>query len=440
MVDLKEIFSHIRVKYTGMERRHTGGGKAMAKRSDTRNSLKTLKFRNRKLVLNYMRTAGPVSVNDISHSTALSKMTVHKIIDHYIEEGMVALAGKGDSTEEGGKKPNLFAFNPDCRYIFAVRLAGDFFSANVVNLKGEAMGASRRVSIENATFEDVVRMIGDEFVEQVAANNLPKEHCFATVVGYNGVVDADRGVALTAYQHPGWGADVPFRESLEALMPGDIPVHVDSWWKHLAHGEAQGALRPDEKTFFLIGNLGNSLSGGMVVDGHVFRGATGFAGEVGHMIVAPKTGLRCVCGGCGCLEVMVAPVSVMRRARERRERFPESPIFAENPEDDAAGLHAAGEAADAGDALARELMDEVAGHFAVAVNNIIFICDPGRIVFFGDYARCGGYFLEQLKIRAGDMTMHGIDKRTEISLSTLDDDDGVVGAACHMTDKLFAGK
>ncbi len=408
----------------------------MTKKSETRNSLKTLKYSNRKTVLNYLRNSGAVSVNQISRDTGLSKMTVHKIIDHYLEDGMIAPAGKGESTEEGGKKPNLFAFNADCRYIFAVRLGGSFLSTSVVNLRGDPLAEPRRVALVNADFEEVVKLIGDEFVGQLAAGGLEADRCFATVVGCNGVVDAGSGVFLAPYQHPGWGTNVPFRECLEAFLPPNVPIHVDSWWRHLAHGEVRARRHSDGRNFFLIGNSGDCVSGGLVVDGQAFRGSTGFAGEIGHMIVAPTSGRSCVCGGRGCLEVLVAPVTVMRRAEELRGEYPDSLVFADAGE--AAGIPAVGSAADRGDALARRLLDEVVGHFSVAINNIIVLCDPGKVIFFGDYARCGEYFLRELRARAGSLTMHGIDKRTEIEVSALGDDHGAAGAANHMADKLFA--
>ena len=412
----------------------------MLKKSETKNSLKTLKFRNRKLVLQFMRNSGSVSVNEISRATGLSKMTVHKIIDHYLEEAMISHAGKGVSTEEGGKKPNLFAFNADCRYIFAVRLGGDFLSTSIVNLKGETIVERNRVSLAHATFDQVVKMIGDAFIDQVAAKDLPKENCLATVVGCNGVVDAEKGVCLASYQYPDWGVNMPVRECLEALLPDNVPVHVDSWWRHLAHGEVHFGQHSDGKNFFLIGNSGDYLSGGMVMEGQACRGASGFAGEIGHMIVAPESTVQCVCGGYGCLEALVAPGRVVEKAKAQFSAFPNSRIFAGSPTGEVAGFRALCEAANQGDELACKLFDEVAFHFSIAINNIVHICDPGRIVFFGDYAKCGDYFMQALKKRAGHLSMNGIDKRTELAISALGDDQGVVGAANHMTDKLFAGK
>lgn len=409
----------------------------MLKRSETKNSLKTLKFRNRNLVLQFMRNSAAVSVNEISRATGLSKMTVHKIIDYYLEEGMISHAGKGVSTEEGGKKPNLFTFNADCRYIFAVRIAGDFLYTSIVNLKGEMLVKRRKVALVNAVFEQVIKMIGDAFADQVAEKGLPKENCLAAVVGCNGLVDVENGVCMAAYQYPDWGKNLPIRESLQMVLPDNVPVYVDSWWRHLAHGEVH--FNGDWRRFFLLGNSGDYISGGMVLDGQAWQGATGFAGEIGHLVVAPYSNEKCVCGGVGCLEALVTPSRLVKRARQLRDEYPSSMVFVEREGDVDVTFAGMAKAADAGDTLARFLLDEVAGYFAIAVNNVIQICDPGRIVFFGDYAQSGSYFLEKLRTLVAHLNLHGVDKRTHIDVSDLGDEQGVVGAATHMTDKLFSG-
>lgn len=411
----------------------------MNNRMETRNSLKTLKFRNRRLVLSFMRGSGAVSVNEISRATGLSKMTVHKIIDHYLEEGMITHAGKGFSTEEGGKKPNLFSFNAYCRYIFAVRLGNKVISTSIVNLKGELVVERRRIPAENLAFDAAAKLIAEAFTQQMEEGRLPREDCLAAVVGCNGIVDTEAGVCVAAYQYPSWGFNIPIREALQNFLPQNVQVYVESWWRHLAYGEMHFAEGENRRRFFLIGNSGDYVSGGMVNDGLVYSGATGFAGEIGHMIVESKSEAPCVCGGVGCLESLITPVRVLERAAAARESHPESLLFSEAKESGNLDFSLFCSAAERGDGLARRLMDEVVGWLAVAINNVVQICDPGTVVLFGDYAQAGEYFLSRLRETFEGLNLRDIDKRTQIERSVLADEHGVVGAANHMTDFLFAG-
>lgn len=411
----------------------------MIKKTETRNSLKSLKFRNRKQVLAYLRNSGEVSVNDISQTTGLSKMTVHKIIDYYMQQGMVVLTGKGDSTEEGGKKPNLFAFNPNCRYLFAVRLADDRLCTSIVNLKGEKIVGRTWHLLTGLDYNGVMELLGSCFRDQIGRRNLFPENCLAAMVACNGIIDVENGVGLASYLQPSWGTNLPLRESISRQLPPHVPVHLDSWWRHLARGEIYASETSDRRQFFLIGNNGDYISGGLVYDGKVCQGNTGFAGEIGHMVVDPRSDEVCNCGGIGCLEALVAPGRVMAMARKLREAYPISLLFMGEDTDYEGGIKAIVRAAVKGDALAVRLVDEVAGYFAVAINNIIHVCDPGTILLYGDYADAGEYFLERLKEKVEAMSMRGIEKRTRIEPSTIDEDGGVIGAAHYMTDALFAG-
>lgn len=406
---------------------------------ENRNSLRSLKCRNRKLVLSYMRNANTVSVNEISRTTGLSKMTVHKIIDYYLDNGMIMLAGKGESTDEGGKKPNLFAFNPNCRYLYAVKLGDGFISLAVANLKGELIVPRHITRVGDISFDEVMATIRRQFDAMLAEYRLPAENCLAVVVGCNGVVDVENGVCLAHYQHPSWGTNLPIRASLANHFPSNVPIYVDSWWRHLANGEIVFSGAANRHRFFLMGNSGDYISGGMVADGHVLTGATGFAGEIGHMVIRPDSTEQCICGGTGCFQSLVLPAKVAEKALERRTEYPDSLIFRDwdSPEP---LFHSIVRASNRDDALACLLMDETASHYAVAINNIVQTCDPGLVLLYGDLAHPepGEYFLTRLRRKVNGLTMRGIDKRTQIEYTAVNDDWAIVGAATQIADALFA--
>jgi Transcriptional regulator/sugar kinase len=385
-----------------------------------------------------MRKHEDVSVNEISQATGLSKMTVHKIIDYYIHTGIIILTGKGESTEEGGKKPNLFAFNPNCRYIYAIRIGDKFLTITMANLRGELIAERNQTVLNGTSFQETMQHIRNDFDRINKLHDLDPKNCLAVVVGCNGIIDIKNGVCLAQYQHPDWGANLPIRDALAKLFPQEIPIHVDSWWRHMALAEIQGDNRntKSRKRFFLIGNSDDYISGGLVSEGKVMAGSTGFAGEIGHMIIHPESHEKCVCGGTGCLQTLVAPSKMEKKARERKNEFPDSAIFRNGGEKPT--LADIATAANQGDPLACELLNQAADFFALAINNIVQICDPGLVVIFGDYARAGDFFLDRLRQRINSLTMVGIDKKTTIEYTnTLAYGIGVIGAANMMTDALF---
>ncbi|MCC8116504.1 MAG: ROK family protein [Planctomycetes bacterium] len=401
---------------------------------ETGASLQTVKLRNRQLVLSFMRANGAVSVNQISRATSLSKMTIHKILSHYLAEGLISHAGKGQSTEEGGKKPNLFIFNAHSRYLFAVRIGVHKLITTVATLRGEIIAESREQPLFGMGFGETVAAIGAAFRELMQANSLSPERFAAVAVSCNGIVDAC-GQCAVMYEKPEWGTNLPFKERLRIEIPSSIPIHIDCWWRYIAFAEAGRRTRTGEETFFLFGNSGDHIAGGLVVAGQVYRGRGGLAGELGHMTIdAPSAQSGVVPAS---LATVASPSAVVARAEAVRALNPESRLFSS---ESAVSLAAIASAAAAGAEQAGTLLAGLASAIAAAFGNIVLLCDPGTIVLYGDYARLGDAFLSRLRLQLADAGRPGGANQTRIECSNLSDVDGILGAATFITDSLFTRK
>jgi predicted transcriptional regulator len=98
---------------------------------------KTIKQINRKVILNLLRNSGEMSISDISKKISLSKPTLMKIMNHYMKKGLVIITGKGKSTYEGGKKPNIYKFNKYGGYAVGINISASRLFAVITNLKSE---------------------------------------------------------------------------------------------------------------------------------------------------------------------------------------------------------------------------------------------------------------------------------------------------------------
>ncbi|MFN0089065.1 MAG: ROK family protein [Acidimicrobiales bacterium] len=178
---------------------------------------------------------------------------------------------------------------------------------------------------------------------------------------------------------------VDLAAALAPRLPGRVAFENDAsaaaWGEHRA-GAARGAAAS------LTVTLGTGIGGGIVEDGRLLRGAHGFAGEVGHMTVAPD-GLACTCGGRGCWEVYASGRALGRLAREaaaagRAERLVELAGGA----GEVRGEHVS-QAAAQGDAGALAILGELAGWAALGLNNLANLVDPEVIVVGGGLVEVG---------------------------------------------------
>jgi glucokinase len=176
--------------------------------------------------------------------------------------------------------------------------------------------------------------------------------------------------------------------------------------------------------------LGTGIGGGLVCDGRVMRGALGFAGEVGHMVVDPS-GPRCTCGKRGCWERFASGSGLARLAREAAHAGRlGSVVHAVGDDPDAVRGEDVTAAAAAGDGEAQVVLDELGWWVAVGLSNLALVLDPEVIVVGGGMVHALALFLPA--VRAGFAGMlEGADRRPEIPIvaAALGEEAGAVGAA-----------
>lgn len=400
--------------------------------STGKNSLSTLKQKNRHSVLQFLRRRGDATVAEIAAHTGLSIMTVHNILDHLRKNGLVRTPGKGGSTEEGGKKPRLFAFNPDCHYIFSVRIVDRFLSCAITDMNGDLSVSHTAYHGNDTSLDDILGMVRESFYDLAKRRDVAPRDCHAVVVGSHGVIDGERGVCVISPHFESWGMNVPIRDRIQELLPPDIPVHIGNWMHYHTYGElmARGA---EHSRLYFIGTEYNGLAGGLVIDGRL---RFGLAGEIGHMIVERDAPVSCFCGGVGCFEVATSLRRLEARARGLRDKHSESMLFRAELGRPVT-YHDIFEAANLGDALACTLVDGLVEHFAVAINNIMYSCDPELIIIQGEYAKAGDYFIDRLRRRVNTITFNRMPKRMRIEYSHLDYKCTLSGAAKYIADSYF---
>lgn len=210
--------------------------------------------------------------------------------------------------------------------------------------------------------------------------------------GAPGPLDAEAGVVLLT-PNLGW-VNYPLRDRLAAAL--ELPAVIDNdancavlgeWWK----GAAQG-------TRHAIGfTIGTGIGGGIIVDGTLYHGASGCAGEIGHTTIEAN-GRHCACGNYGCLEAYASGLAIARRAVEAIESG-ESSILVERAGGDASRITARTvyDAAHEGDELARELVHQTAQFLGAGVANLVNVFNPEVVVVCGGVTRAGDLLFVPLR-------------------------------------------
>jgi predicted NBD/HSP70 family sugar kinase len=258
------------------------------------------RLHNRSLVLRTIFRSGPLSRADLARSTHLTRAATSELAAELLAEGLVEELGTR-SDQGVGKPATLLGLVPDARLTVTLDLSDDArFRAALVDLGGKVLDR-RAAARDGRRGESALELAMELSVDLAGAAARP---LLGVGVGSPGVVDP-AGIILEA-PNLGWhGVDLSAR--LAQAIPA--PVHVANDANAAALGEL-GLGGPAERSLFLV-KIGHGVGAGLVLDGHLVVGDRFAAGEIGHVVVDPG-GAPCACGRIGCLETAVAAPRLRR--------------------------------------------------------------------------------------------------------------------------------
>ena len=264
------------------------------------------------------------------------------------------------------------------------------------------------------------------------ADAMRTDDVLAVGVGAAGLVDVRDGVLRFA-PNLAW-RELPIAARMRRTL--GLPVQVDNDANVAAYAEYRFGAGRGYRHLLLV-TVGTGIGGGIVDNGRLFRGAHGFASEIGHIIVDPD-GPRCGCGNRGCWEQVAAGRAIGRLGREVARRHPGS-ILAGTAGGDADRITGADvtEAARGGDVPARAVLAEVGRRLGEGIAGLVNVLDPQIVVVGGGAIRAGDLLLEPAR-EAYRRSVEGFDHRPAVPIvaAMLGNDAGAVGAASLALEEL----
>lgn len=390
---------------------------------------KDLRRHNRAVVLEVVRTFGPVSKSDLARAARLSLVTVVEIVGQLTREGLVRNAGEGPST--GGRPPMLVELDPQTRSAVGLEIGPRTVVAVVTDLNASIKVRVRKPSrmVEGpAAIAEQVEAVFEQILREAPE---AAENSLGVGVALPAPILDSNGRVFDPPSAPKWdGLDVP--ELISRNF--DAPVLVDNDANARALGELLfGAGRGASDMLYVIAHWG--VGGALVVDGDLRRGADGGAGEIGHTVIEVD-GPRCGCGGYGCLEAFAGRAGMTRRARHALKLAGRDRLAGVEAED--LKVRHVVEAALHGDWLAMRILEETGQYLGVGIANALNFLNPEVVVLGGSTVEVGEMVMAPLTRVARRRALPGVGERTRIVKGELGEDAGAVGAASLVLRELFA--
>ncbi|WP_344106295.1 ROK family protein [Myceligenerans crystallogenes] len=363
------------------------------------------------------RDGAPRTRASLVTETGQSRSTVAARIDALRSIGLLAPAGEATST--GGRPPSTFAFDPASHLAMGVDLGATHARIAVTDLAAEPITMiDEPLAIADGP-DRVLTWVAETGRKLVAQTGREMEDLVGIGIGLPGPVDHRTGRPVNPPIMPGWGdSDVP----AELFARLGAPVMVDNDVNIMALGEHR-TTAPDVDDLLFV-KVATGIGAGVIMDGHLRRGAQGAAGDLGHIAVPGPADIPCRCGNTGCLEAVAGGGAIAARLRQQG--------IAVETTQDIVDLVRSGDVA-AGQAV-RQAGRDIGSVLAASVS----LLNPARIVVGGILAGAGEHLMAGIREVVYQRSLPLATRDLRITPSEAGAPAGVVGAATLVTEQYLA--
>ena len=375
---------------------------------------------NKALVLETVMQHAPLSRAAISAKIGLNKASVSSLVNEWLTEQLVLEMGLGESS--GGRKPMMLLFNERAGYALGVDLGVNYISAILTDLAGEIV-YRKRIDLHTHQPTEVIHLL-IQLIQEVIAEAPPSPYGIIGVgIGVPGIVD-EQGSILSA-PNLGWNS-VSLQQLLAEAI--SVPMLIDNEANVGAIGEQQfGCGRTASHLIYISAGIG--IGTGLIVNHQIYRGTSGFSGELGHMTIQADGGLLCSCGNRGCWEMYASEQALLKRAtNEINKLFPTTP-----------DIQALVRSAEANQSDVIRLFADIGRYLGIGIANTINVFNPEMIIIGNRLSIAKRWLQDSLYESVMQHSLSTHHQRVRLEFASLGLDSAALGAASMAISKFFEG-
>lgn len=363
---------------------------------------------------------GSSTITDLSKVLDLSIPTVTKFVMEMCEEGYLGCYGKLETSE--GRFPNLYGLNPESGFFIGVDINKFAINIGIINFCGNLMSLEMGIPYQLENTNEGLDSLCEHVKVFIKKCDIDKKKILNIGINVSGRVNPDSGYSFSLFNF----SEKPLTEVLAEKI--GYPVSIDNDTRAMTYGEFFTGNVNGERNIIFV-NVSWGLGIGMIIDGKIYTGKSGFSGEFGH-IHAFDNEILCHCGKKGCLETEVSGSALHRILLERMSRG-ESSILSHrmtSQKDKPLTLDEIIDAVNKEDLLCIEIIEEMGQKLGNHIASLINIFNPELIIIGGKLSLTGDYIMQPIKTAVRKYSLNLVNKDSSIRLSKLLGKAGVIGA------------
>lgn len=381
---------------------------------------------SKKLIIKELFFGKEFTSTDLSEKIDKSIPLTTQYLNELIEENYLVENGLANST--GGRRPQVYALKKDIFYIISVAMDQLITRIALISNSNEVVGIISKIDLPLVNNPKSLEQLQHHLEMFIENSKVPKEKIIGIGIGMPGFIDAKKGINHT-FLHSKDGSIVT---TLQNAL--NIPVMIENDSSLIALAELKWGVAQGKQNVMVI-NIGWGVGLGIIINGKLFRGHDGFAGEFSHIPLFENNKL-CSCGKYGCLETETSMVVATQRAikamSENRPSILHS-LSSDHIEESARMLI---NAAQKGDKFSIEIMSESAYNIGRGVAILIHLLNPELVVISGIGSLAGKMWIAPIQQAINEHCIPKIAEHTEIEISNLGYRAEITGACALVMEHL----
>jgi predicted NBD/HSP70 family sugar kinase len=378
-------------------------------------------------IINYLDTTGNVTIAELTKELNISAPKITNLVAELMEDGLIKDYGKEDST--GGRRASLYGLVSDSCFFIGVDIKRYYINIGLLDFKKNLVTIKERIpySLENSAeaYNQLIQII-NSFIEDSPTE---KQKILGMCINLSGRVNHTTGYSYSFFHFH----EEPLSQTIEKEI--GIRTFIENDSKAMAYGEFCSGVVSNEKNVLFI-NMDYGVGLGILIDGKVFYGKSGFSGEFGH-IPFFNNEILCHCGKKGCLETEASGIALLRNFKNKIESGSNSALAKKGKQEDELWVEDIVKAAKAEDVLSIELIAEIGEKIGKGLAVLINIFNPELVILGGILAESGDFIRLPAKSALNKYALNLVSNDTKLAISKLGEKAGVVGGCLMARNRIL---
>lgn len=371
---------------------------------------------------------GSATIPDLCREMNLSIPTINKFITEMKEDGYIKECGKLETGS--GRQPILYGLNPDSSFFIGVAIKHNSVSIGLTNFNGEIIDNKMNIPYSYVNTPDAITELCNIIKKFINHLEIDKNKIASININLSGRINPMTGYSYSRFNF----SEAPLADTLTEML--GYKTSIDNDTRAMAYAEYLKGVVNGEKNIIFV-NAGWGVGIGIIINGKIYSGKSGFSGEFGHNCVFDNE-IMCHCGKKGCLETEASGEAMKRIIIERVTKG-ESSILSDTikKKDKDISIDDIIDAIGKEDPLCIEVIEEVGEKLGKQIAGIINIFNPEMVIIGGSLSETEEYLTLPIKTAVRKYSLNLVNKDTKIVNSKLKDKAGIIGSCLLARSNMF---